>query len=144
MPSFVCDVCQETLKKAKLDAHTMRCRNAIFSCIDCYTTFKGTDYRAHTACITEVQKYHKKPAAAPAIVPSATPVATPSKIPTESAILASCRRILKRESRPVTLKALKKLLKQGKNERKDRRRLLNDNLVFSLDEAGHIVAKFVV
>lgn len=58
MPSFVCDYCQETLKKAKLDQHAQRCRQAAFSCIDCYKTFKGVEYRAHTTCITEVQKHH--------------------------------------------------------------------------------------
>lgn len=58
MPSFVCDTCQETLKKAKLDQHVQRCRQASFSCIDCYKSFKGTEYRAHTSCITEVQKHH--------------------------------------------------------------------------------------
>ena len=61
MPSFVCDVCQETLKKARLDDHFRRCARASFSCIDCYKSFKGADeYRAHTSCITEVQKYEKK------------------------------------------------------------------------------------
>lgn len=60
MPSFVCDHCQETLKKAKLDQHAQRCRNAVFSCIDCYKNFKGTEYREHFSCITEVQKYHVK------------------------------------------------------------------------------------
>lgn len=61
MPSFVCDTCQETLKKAKLDDHARRCRYATFSCIDCYRSFSSAeDYRAHTSCITEVQKYEKK------------------------------------------------------------------------------------
>lgn len=60
MPSFVCDYCQETLKKAKLDQHAQRCRQAVFSCIDCHTNFKGTEYRTHFSCITEVQKYHQK------------------------------------------------------------------------------------
>lgn len=60
MPSFVCDFCQETLKKAKLDQHASRCRKASFSCIDCYKTFKGVEYREHVSCITEVQKYHGK------------------------------------------------------------------------------------
>ena len=58
MPSFVCDFCQETLRKAKLDQHAQRCRQASFSCIDCYKIFKGVEYRAHTSCITEVQKHH--------------------------------------------------------------------------------------
>ena len=60
MVSFVCDVCQETLKKPKLDSHKARCHHAIFSCIDCYKTFSGTEYKNHTSCITEVEKYHKK------------------------------------------------------------------------------------
>lgn len=54
----MCDFCQETLKKAKLDQHAQRCRQASFSCIDCYKTFKGVEYRVHTSCITEVQKHH--------------------------------------------------------------------------------------
>lgn len=57
MPSFVCDHCQETLKKAKLDQHAQRCRLHSFSCIDCYKSFKGIEYRNHFTCITEVQKY---------------------------------------------------------------------------------------
>lgn len=60
MPSFTCDHCQETLKKAQLDKHVMRCHPASFSCIDCYKTFRGNDYKAHTSCITEVEKYHEK------------------------------------------------------------------------------------
>ncbi len=53
------DTCQETLKKAKLDAHKMRCKQAQFSCIDCSKTFSGADYRAHTTCISEEEKYQK-------------------------------------------------------------------------------------
>lgn len=57
MVSFVCDSCQETLKKAKLDSHFSRCRNAQFSCIDCSVSFEGTSYKFHTSCISEEQKY---------------------------------------------------------------------------------------
>ncbi|KAI8590420.1 LYAR-type C2HC zinc finger-domain-containing protein [Geranomyces variabilis] len=57
MVSFVCESCQETLKKPKLEQHTYRCQYAQFSCIDCSTTFQGTDYRAHTSCISEAEKY---------------------------------------------------------------------------------------
>lgn len=61
MPSFVCDACQSTLKKAQLDGHAQRCRRATFSCIDCYKSFASrAEYSAHTSCITEVQKYHDK------------------------------------------------------------------------------------
>ncbi|KAI9142302.1 hypothetical protein BKA69DRAFT_1124259 [Paraphysoderma sedebokerense] len=59
MVSFVCDSCQETLKKAKLDNHTYRCRNYQFTCIDCNTSFHGTEYRSHTSCISEAEKYQK-------------------------------------------------------------------------------------
>ncbi|KAJ1733592.1 hypothetical protein LPJ61_001484 [Coemansia biformis] len=60
MVSFVCNYCQETLKKAKLDPHAQRCRNASFSCIDCNVDFAGTTYRQHTSCISETEKYQGK------------------------------------------------------------------------------------
>lgn len=58
MPSFSCDGCGDIIKKPKLDAHQSRCRHALFTCLDCQTTFHGFDYRKHTTCITEAQKYH--------------------------------------------------------------------------------------
>ncbi|KAJ1805271.1 hypothetical protein LPJ75_005359 [Coemansia sp. RSA 2598] len=60
MVSFVCNHCQETLKKPKLDMHTQRCRYASFSCIDCGVDFAGTSYRQHTSCISEAEKYEGK------------------------------------------------------------------------------------
>ncbi|KAJ1798664.1 hypothetical protein LPJ59_002357, partial [Coemansia sp. RSA 2399] len=60
MVSFVCNYCQDTLKKAKLDIHAQRCRNASFSCIDCGVDFEGTLYRQHTSCMTESEKYEGK------------------------------------------------------------------------------------
>ncbi|KAJ1858063.1 hypothetical protein LPJ73_001959 [Coemansia sp. RSA 2703] len=60
MVSFVCNYCQETLKKPKLDTHAQRCRNASFSCIDCSVDFVGTSYRQHTSCISEAEKYEGK------------------------------------------------------------------------------------
>lgn len=59
MVSFVCESCQETLKKPKLDQHKQRCRWAVYTCLDCNVTFEGVDYRQHTACISEAQKYEK-------------------------------------------------------------------------------------
>jgi cell growth-regulating nucleolar protein len=59
MVSFVCDVCQETLKKAKLDQHFNRCPQAQYSCIDCSKTFYDTSYRQHSSCVTETEKYQK-------------------------------------------------------------------------------------
>jgi cell growth-regulating nucleolar protein len=59
MPSFVCDYCQETVRKQKLDQHKERCHRAAYSCIDCGVSFQDRSYRLHTSCITEVEKYHK-------------------------------------------------------------------------------------
>ncbi|KAJ2659069.1 hypothetical protein IWW48_003698 [Coemansia sp. RSA 1200] len=60
MVSFVCDYCQNTLKKPKLDIHAQRCRYASFSCIDCGVGFQGGTYRQHTSCMTESEKYEGK------------------------------------------------------------------------------------
>ncbi|CDR37711.1 CYFA0S01e15500g1_1 [Cyberlindnera fabianii] len=59
MVTFSCEVCNESLAKKKLDQHTQRCYGAYFTCIDCSTTFNGNDYRQHTQCITEDEKYQK-------------------------------------------------------------------------------------
>lgn len=52
-------VCQDIIKKPKLDQHRSRCHGAYFTCIDCNTTFERTDYRNHTSCMTEAQRYQK-------------------------------------------------------------------------------------
>lgn len=58
MVFFVCEGCNETLKKNKVDAHAARCRNCwAVSCVDCSVVFEGNDYAAHTSCISEAQKY---------------------------------------------------------------------------------------
>ncbi|KAF0696598.1 Aste57867_12667 [Aphanomyces stellatus] len=58
MVFFVCEGCNETLKKNKVDAHAARCRNCwAVTCVDCQVVFKGNDYAAHTTCISEAQKY---------------------------------------------------------------------------------------
>ncbi|KAJ4578280.1 hypothetical protein HRR79_001590 [Exophiala dermatitidis] len=57
MVSFQCEGCGDVLTKKKLDPHRNQCRGAVYTCIDCMTTFPGTQYRAHTSCITEDQKY---------------------------------------------------------------------------------------
>jgi cell growth-regulating nucleolar protein len=59
MPSFVCDFCQETLKKQKLEQHRYHCKRATYSCIDCGVSFRDESYQAHTSCITEAEKYQK-------------------------------------------------------------------------------------
>jgi cell growth-regulating nucleolar protein len=59
MVSFNCDNCQTTVKKPKLVAHKSKCKTASFTCIDCSTTFYNQDFKDHTSCITEEQKYQK-------------------------------------------------------------------------------------
>ncbi|KAJ8140041.1 hypothetical protein OY671_006763 [Metschnikowia pulcherrima] len=59
MVSFSCEVCNDTVIKKKLDQHKQRCYDAYFTCIDCSTTFGGNDYRNHTQCISEAEKYEK-------------------------------------------------------------------------------------
>ena len=58
MVSFICDACQETVKKNKVDAHSWRCRNCWWlSCVDCGVRFEGEAYKEHTSCISEAEKY---------------------------------------------------------------------------------------
>ncbi|WPG99009.1 Hypothetical protein R9X50_00181100 [Acrodontium crateriforme] len=57
MVSFSCENCGDVLTKKKLDPHRNQCRGATFTCLDCMVHFYGTDYRAHTSCISEAQKY---------------------------------------------------------------------------------------
>lgn len=49
--------CGDVLTKKKLDPHRNQCRGASYTCIDCMVHFHGTDYRAHTSCMSEAQKY---------------------------------------------------------------------------------------
>jgi cell growth-regulating nucleolar protein len=124
MPSFVCDACQETLKKPKLDMHAQRCRGASFSCIDCYKSFSGTLYRQHFSCITEVEKYEKKKPVAikveqphtvkqvPIPIAPPTPETLPERI-AESTVSESIKAVLKTQEHPMRLKAIKKALKSA-------------------------------
>ncbi|KAF8585923.1 hypothetical protein K439DRAFT_1007667 [Ramaria rubella] len=57
MVSFQCDACADVVKKPKLDQHRVRC-GAPFTCIDCSQTFQTpVDWKGHTSCISEAQKY---------------------------------------------------------------------------------------
>lgn len=59
MVSFSCEICNDTVIKKKLDQHKQRCYGAYYTCIDCSITFQGNDYKNHTSCITEAEKYEK-------------------------------------------------------------------------------------
>ncbi|KAI9442545.1 hypothetical protein H4582DRAFT_1929098 [Lactarius indigo] len=59
--SFFCfyAACTDVVKKPKLDRHYDQCR-ASFTCIDCSATFAGpSQWKGHTSCITEAEKYQK-------------------------------------------------------------------------------------
>ena len=58
MPVFICEACNETLKRAKVEAHAATCRNCWWlSCMDCNKRFGGNDYWDHTSCVTEAERY---------------------------------------------------------------------------------------
>ncbi|KAF9227025.1 hypothetical protein BS17DRAFT_696036, partial [Gyrodon lividus] len=51
--------CSDVVKKPKLDQHHSRCLTG-FDCIDCSTTFHTpAEYKGHTSCISEAEKYQK-------------------------------------------------------------------------------------
>jgi hypothetical protein len=57
MPSFVCESCNDIVKKPAVKKHRFQCDAAAFSCIDCNRTFVGANVDAHTSCISEAEKY---------------------------------------------------------------------------------------
>ncbi|KNE68201.1 hypothetical protein AMAG_12880 [Allomyces macrogynus ATCC 38327] len=59
MVSFICDHCQETVKKPKADQHVNRCWPPALSCVDCSVSFTSQSYKSHTSCISEAEKYQK-------------------------------------------------------------------------------------
>eukprot|EP00920_Eleutheroschizon_duboscqi_P037493 GHVT01089852.1.p1 GENE.GHVT01089852.1~~GHVT01089852.1.p1 ORF type:complete len:183 (-),score=34.14 GHVT01089852.1:835-1383(-) len=61
MVAFTCDVCQDVVKKNKIESHCMHgaCQGAWnFTCLDCGEVFQGFSYKAHNQCITEEDKYN--------------------------------------------------------------------------------------
>jgi cell growth-regulating nucleolar protein len=51
--------CGDVVKKPKLDQHRTQCHGG-FDCIDCSTTFNSpAEYKGHTSCISEAEKYQK-------------------------------------------------------------------------------------
>ncbi|KAI2494946.1 hypothetical protein MHU86_19591 [Fragilaria crotonensis] len=73
MVVFSCDGCGEVLKKQQVDAHAARCRScASVSCADCAVHFFGDDYRTHTTCMTEAERYEKSVYRGPSASSTAT------------------------------------------------------------------------
>jgi len=62
MVSFVCEVCQDVVKKNQIDNHCrQKCPSSWnFTCVDCNQCFAGFDYSQHNSCITEAEKYGPK------------------------------------------------------------------------------------
>ncbi|KAH0478794.1 MAG: hypothetical protein KVP17_005207 [Porospora cf. gigantea B] len=59
MVTFICDLCQASLKKQQVEKHYLtKCRDAwTFTCLDCRKTFAGEDYKNHSECKTEKEQY---------------------------------------------------------------------------------------
>jgi len=58
MVFFICDTCQETVKKNKVESHCNQCRDCwTLVCVDCSKSFHGNEYRTHSTCISEAEKY---------------------------------------------------------------------------------------
>ena len=56
---FECE-CGESLKKPSVAKHLQHRRCGSVTCVDCSTTFYGTDYEKHIKCVSEAQKYMGK------------------------------------------------------------------------------------
>lgn len=57
MVTFVCENCDQTLKKKQVDRHLYQCRRSPrLICIDCNKIFVEHEYKSHNSCISEQQK----------------------------------------------------------------------------------------
>ena len=60
MVFFVCEGCNESLKKSQVDSHASRCSSChSVTCVDCNITFPGDTYRSHTSCVSEAERYER-------------------------------------------------------------------------------------
>jgi len=62
MVYFTCNACGEQVKKPAVEKHyTQKCRACnVLTCIDCLKDFVGDDYKGHTTCMSEEQRYSKE------------------------------------------------------------------------------------
>ncbi|XP_038070677.1 cell growth-regulating nucleolar protein-like [Patiria miniata] len=62
MVFFTCNSCGQCVKKAHVEKHYLtECRNCeVLSCMDCGKDFVGDDYKHHTKCVSENEKYGGK------------------------------------------------------------------------------------
>ena len=59
MVFFVCESCNETLKRNQVEKHRCFHRGKGMTCVDCSVCFYGQDYIAHSTCVSEAEKYEK-------------------------------------------------------------------------------------
>lgn len=59
MVFFCCNACGQSVKKNAVEKHWQAecARCWILSCLDCGKDFVGDDYKTHTSCVTEAEKY---------------------------------------------------------------------------------------
>ena len=57
MPVFICENCNETLKKNKVATHNCGGGCWYFSCMDCNRKFGWDEYLGHTTCVSEAERY---------------------------------------------------------------------------------------
>jgi len=64
MVFFTCNHCGESLKKPAVEKHYQwkSCRGAVpfLTCVDCLKDFRADEFKAHTKCISEEEKYSAK------------------------------------------------------------------------------------
>ncbi|KAK2960836.1 putative cell growth-regulating nucleolar protein [Blattamonas nauphoetae] len=99
MVTFTCDKCNESLKKNKVKNHISAgpCRGSTVTCIDCFKTFPGMEFDAHTSCISEAERYqgklYKSPKPKSAPVPPPPPPKAKSPPPPTFDWAAGCETI---------------------------------------------------
>ena len=52
--------CGDVLAKKKLDVHHRQCQGSSFTCLDCMTHFRGTDFRSHTVRFSRRTAYKNR------------------------------------------------------------------------------------
>ncbi|ODQ64927.1 zf-LYAR-domain-containing protein [Nadsonia fulvescens var. elongata DSM 6958] len=138
MVSFSCEVCNDTVKKAKLMAHKGQCYGAYFTCIDCSTTFQGNEFQSHTSCISEAEKYQKALFRPKNAQKQQQTKSTPSEKP-ESKKSKNLATFVTMDNTPVQLyKVLKDVCKSKKLDKKD----LLKSLTITKNSAGEFSIEF--
>ena len=57
MVFFVCEDCNESLKRLKVAQHLCKCSCSAVTCVDCGATFHDDSYLKHATCMSEAERY---------------------------------------------------------------------------------------